>query len=112
MRAVLLPGADEDEDADPDERISFTRRWWFQELVRLPLDNLAWRVYVVLVMASQGGALGTIDRVWVGLYDRVQALCKRCRERVTGSDDEGLFSRESVGDRCDGDACAPVWACR
>ncbi len=29
MRAVLLPGADEDEDADPDERISFTltERW-------------------------------------------------------------------------------------
>jgi hypothetical protein len=29
MRALLLPGADEDEDADPDERISFTltERW-------------------------------------------------------------------------------------
>lgn len=29
MRAVLLPGADDDEDADPDERISFTltERW-------------------------------------------------------------------------------------
>jgi hypothetical protein len=29
IRAVLLPGADEDEDADPDERISFTltERW-------------------------------------------------------------------------------------
>lgn len=29
MRGVLLPGADEDEDADPDERITFTltERW-------------------------------------------------------------------------------------
>jgi hypothetical protein len=29
MRAVMLPAADEDEDADPDERISFTltERW-------------------------------------------------------------------------------------
>jgi hypothetical protein len=37
MRGVLLPGANEDEDADPDERITFTlTERWSEHPVGLP----------------------------------------------------------------------------
>ena len=47
-----------------------------------------------------------IDRVWVGLLVEFKRLSGDVGERA-GSHEEGLFSRESVGDRCDGDRCAP-----
>jgi hypothetical protein len=48
-----------------------------------------------------------VSRV-IGLVskDRLQALVGDVGERA-GSHGEGLFSRESVRDRCDGDGCGP-----
>jgi hypothetical protein len=48
----------------------------------------------------------TIDRVWVGSQDRFQALIRDVEEGA-GSPHEGLFSRESVGDRRAGSLCVP-----
>jgi hypothetical protein len=55
MRAVLLPGADENEDADPDERISFTltERW-----SEHPLDEAQDREGLYLCSYSYHGQAG------------------------------------------------------
>lgn len=55
MRAVLLPGANEDEDADPDERITFTltERW-----SEHPIDGAQQREGLYLCSYSYHGQAG------------------------------------------------------
>jgi hypothetical protein len=71
------------------------------------LTSRACSAYDVLVMASQGGVLGT-DRSGLGWSFGTddKRLAGDSWERAR-SHNEGLFARESIWDRCDGDRCGP-----